>query len=212
MNKQTQTEHQVLALAGLFQAAYLVEQVAKTGQVSEEHLRTSIESLLDQNPASVEAVYGNKLSNLRLGLQEVKFLTDGKSRTGSSPDVIRYALSLLHLEGQLRKNPQTLDAIGKGIENANRQLQHFASTHENVVANLAGLYQDTISKFRYRIHVTGTAQHLQNNQNANKIRALLLAGIRSAMLWRQVGGRRWQLMFSRRRLNRAATQLLGQMS
>lgn len=208
MNNLTQTEQQVLALAGLFQAAFLVEQVAKTGQVGEEQLRTSIESLLDQNPASVEAVYGNKLSNLRIGLQEVKFLTDGKSRTGSSPDVIRYALSLLHLEGQLRKNKATLEVIGKGINNANRQLQHFNSTHENVIANLAGLYQDTISKFRYRIHVTGTAQHLQNSQNANKIRALLLAGIRSAMLWRQVGGRRWQLMFSRRKLNRAVIQLL----
>lgn len=208
MNNLTQTEQQVLALAGLFQAAFLVEQVAKTGQVSEEQLRTSIESLLDQNPASVEAVYGNKLSNLRIGLQEVKFLTDGQSRTGSSPDVIRYALSLLHLEGQLRKNKATLEVIGKGINNANRQLQHFNSTHENIIANLAGLYQDTISKFRYRIHVTGTAQHLQNSQNANKIRALLLAGIRSAMLWRQVGGRRWQLMFSRRKLNRAVIQLL----
>jgi high frequency lysogenization protein len=208
MNNLTDIEQQVLALAGLFQAAFLVEQVAKTGQVSEEQLRTSLESLLDQNPASVEAVYGNKLSNLRIGLQEVKFLTDGKSRTGSSPDVIRYALSLLHLEGQLRKNKATLEAIGKGIGNANRQLQHFNSTHENVIANLAGLYQDTISKFRYRIHVTGTAQHLQNSQNANKIRALLLAGIRSAMLWRQVGGRRWQLMFSRRKLNRAVIQLL----
>lgn len=43
-------------------------------------------------------------------------------------------------------------------------------------------------------------RHLQDSRNADKVRALLLAGIRSAMLWRQLGGRRWQLLFSRRKL------------
>ncbi len=43
-------------------------------------------------------------------------------------------------------------------------------------------------------------RHLQQTDNAAKIRALLLAGIRSARLWRQLGGHRWQLIFSRRKL------------
>ena len=42
--------------------------------------------------------------------------------------------------------------------------------------------------------------HLQVSSNAARIRALLLAGIRSARLWRQLGGSRWQMVFSRRRL------------
>ena len=43
-------------------------------------------------------------------------------------------------------------------------------------------------------------RHLQQTDTAAKIRALLLAGIRSARLWRQLGGHRWQLIFSRRKL------------
>jgi adenylosuccinate lyase len=37
-------------------------------------------------------------------------------------------------------------------------------------------------------------RNLQQPSNAAKIRALLLAGIRSARLWRQLGGHRWQLV------------------
>jgi high frequency lysogenization protein len=39
-----------------------------------------------------------------------------------------------------------------------------------------------------------------SNQQRLEIRALLLAGIRSARLWRQLGGHRWQLVISRRKL------------
>jgi high frequency lysogenization protein len=41
-----------------------------------------------------------------------------------------------------------------------------------------------------RIMVNGDPAHLNNPENANRIRALLLAGIRAAMLWRQSGGGR----------------------
>ena len=41
----------------------------------------------------------------------------------------------------------------------------------------------------------------------DKIRACLLAGIRSAVLWRQVGGSKWQLLFHRKKLVQAAQQL-----
>jgi len=44
----------------------------------------------------------------------------------------------------------------------------------------------------------------------NKIRALLLAGIRSAMLWRQCGGSRWRFIFFRRKIQREAEFLLSE--
>jgi len=102
--------------------------------------------------------------------------------------------------------------VAEGIEQAKRQLDHFHSSHENLIANLSGLYRETLSTFRFRIHVTGSAQHLQNPQNAHKIRALLLCAVRAAILWRQVGGRRWQLLFSRQRLSRSCAQALKKMS
>lgn len=200
--------NQSIALAGLFQAAHLVEQLAKTGKVNEEDFKTCIESLFATDPEHVSDVFGGSTDNLKLGFREVRFLTDGKSRTGSSPDVMRYALGILHLESKLRKNKVMLNKVAGGIESAKRQLEHFHSGNENLVSNLSGLYQDTISTFRFRIHVTGNAQHLRTPQTAHKIRALLLCAIRSAILWRQVGGRRWQLLFNRRKLNKACQEVL----
>jgi len=45
---------------------------------------------------------------------------------------------------------------------------------------------------------------------ANKIRTLLLAGIRAAVLWRQMGGNRWQLLFSRKDIINDAKMLIGE--
>lgn len=200
--------NQSLALAGLFQAAHLVEQLAKTGQANENDFRTCIESLFQTNPNAIEDIYGGCKSNVKLGFREVRFLTDGKQRTGSSPDVMRYALGILHLEKKLRKNRAMMAKMSGGIEQAKRQLDHFHSSHENLIANLSGLYQETLSTFRFRIHVTGNAQHLRNPATANKIRALLLCAVRSAILWRQMGGRRWQFLFQRNKINKATLQAL----
>jgi high frequency lysogenization protein len=56
--------------------------------------------------------------------------------------------------------------------------------------------------------VHGDMRFLQQPSNAAKIRALLLAGIRSARLWRQLGGHRWQLVFSRGKLLKELYQLM----
>jgi high frequency lysogenization protein len=45
----------------------------------------------------------------------------------------------------------------------------------------------------------------------SKVRAALLAGIRSAVLWQQVGGGRLQLMFSRQRLLSEAKTILSRL-
>lgn len=201
-------KNQATALAGIMQAVHLVEQLAKTGKANEAELKTCIESLFATNPDSIDDIYGGNKDNLKLGFQEVRFLTDGKNKTGSSPDVMRYALGVLHLEKKARKNRGMMSKISGGIDNSKRQLDHFHSTHENLIANLSGLYQETLSTFRFRIHVTGDAQHLRNPATANKIRTLLLCAVRSAILWRQMGGRRWQFLFSRNQLNRASKSAL----
>lgn len=195
-------KNQATALAGLFQAVHLVEQLAKTGKANENDLKVCIESLFSTNPNSIDEVFGGSSKNLKLGFQEVRFLTDGKNKTGSSPDVMRYALGVLHLEKKARKNRGIMEKLSGGIEKSKRQLDHFHSTHENLIANLSGLYQETLSTFRFRIHVTGDAQHLRNPATANKIRALLLCAVRSAILWRQMSGRRWQFLFGRQKINK----------
>ena len=107
---------------------------------------------------------------------------------------------MIGLERQLDKRDDMLQIMGSRLDQIQQQVEHFGLVHDNVIAACGGLYQDTISTFRQRIQVHGDMRFLQQPNNAAKIRALLLAGIRSARLWRQLGGHRWQLVFSRSKL------------
>jgi high frequency lysogenization protein len=56
--------------------------------------------------------------------------------------------------------------------------------------------------------VQGDPRHLHAPDNQNRIRALLLAGIRAAWLWRQVGGSRWKILLGRKQLAAAGRDYL----
>lgn len=217
-----QHDEQALGLAGLFQAAALVEQIATRGMVAQDSLETSVYSIMQLNPASTEEIYGGAHDlpfNLHLGLQNLRDLID-KPRAEHNKDVIRYALSMMHLERKLSSDPEMLNNVAQRLAQVSEQARYFNSDqpdseptassycHPNVIANIASLYQDTISSFSFRIQVTGDPRHLQNSENAAKIRALLLAGIRSAMLWRQKGGKRWQLLFFKSRLRPSLKKIM----
>ncbi len=195
----TPLQEQLVALGAVFEAAVLVDKIAKTGQVSEAPLGCMLGSLLIRDPKNTLDVYGGDDINLRDGY---KALISALEREPSSlqREPLRYALSLLTLERQLNKREDMLQLIGSRLDQIQQQTQHFGVVHDNVIASCGSLYQDTLSTFRQRIQVHGDMRHLQQPSNAAKIRALLLTGIRSARLWRQLGGHRWQLLFSRRKL------------
>jgi high frequency lysogenization protein len=194
-----------LALAGVIQAALLVEQVAKTGYVPQDAYKCSIESLFDLNPKNTLAVYGGDAQNLRLGLEALRDMLAGQHK---HQDAMRYALGALHLQKKLAGRKDMLNTIASRIEQAANQAEHFSSTHDNVVGNLGQIYSETISTFRFRIQVMGDHNYLQQTRIASQIRALLLSAIRSAMLWRQVGGNRWQLLLERKALAAQVDTLL----
>ena len=56
--------------------------------------------------------------------------------------------------------------------------------------------------------VSGNPSHLKRHAVAARIRALLLAGIRAAVLWRQSGGGRLHMLLLRKRYTRIAQSLL----
>ncbi|MGD8174346.1 high frequency lysogenization protein HflD [Marinimicrobium sp. ARAG 43.8] len=199
-------ENATIALAGIFQAAALVEQLAKTGYVPGDAYRCTIESLFVMDPPHTRAVFGDSLASLTFGLEALQHtLEPGNQR---HKDALRYGLGVLHLQRKLSKRRDMLSVLGTRLKQASRQAEHFDSTHENVIGNLADLYKDTISTFRFRIQVTGDHNYLQQGRIANQIRALLLAGVRSATLWRQVGGTRWQLLLQRKRIAQIVDRLL----
>ncbi|AXQ48774.1 MULTISPECIES: high frequency lysogenization protein HflD [unclassified Pseudomonas] len=192
-------QEQLIALGGVFQAAVLVDRIARTGQASEANIGCMLGSLLVRDPKDTLEVFGGDDLNLRDGYRA---LVGALERDPSSlqREPLRYALSMLGLERQLNKRGDLLETIGNRLPQIQSQADHFGLAHENVIASSGALYQDTLSTLRQRIQVHGDMRFLQQASNASKIRALLLAGIRAARLWRQLGGHRWQLVFSRRKL------------
>ncbi len=197
----------ILALAGVFQAATLADQVARRGMVPQAEYETCIGSLFEMEPPNPEAVYGSR-HEIRLGLKSLLEQMKGED-SKRNIYLTRYALGLLLLERKLAKNPQMLGWIGKELEGAQQSVQHFGLTHSSTIARLAEIYSHSISELKPRIMVSGENNHLHNEENVNKVRAVLLAGIRSAVLWHQCGGRRWQLLFQRRRIIAMAQELAG---
>jgi high frequency lysogenization protein len=200
-----------IALAGVFQAAALVEQLAKTGFVPSDAQNASVSSLFKLNPDSTADVFGNDLKDIELGLKVMSDLLSNKSNP-EYPDTLRYVLGILHLQKKLHGRPDLQDIIANRLQKTQHQVEHFGIGHENVLGNIADIYSDTISIFKFRIQVVGDYSYLQQNRVANQIRALLFAGIRAATLWRQVGGNRFRVIVNRKRLSSVADTLLAELN
>jgi len=194
-----------IALSGVFQACKTVEQLAKTGYLKTSALKTAVNSLFVVNPDSAESVFDG-IANLNEGF-ELAVDVLNNHRDPRNRDILRYTLGVLHLQKILARRSEVLYTIGNRLDRAREQAAHFDPTHDNVIANIADLYADTISKFRYRIQVVGETNYLQQTRVANQVRTLLFAAIRSATLWRQLGGSRWHFLFYRARLANEAEAL-----
>jgi len=197
--------NQTIALAGIAQAAALVHQLAITGAADASAMEASIGSVLKIDSDSVIDVYGS-LAGLKLGLEQLNAQMTGYKIT--YPEQARYSASLVFLENQLSTRKDLLNTIQIGITKAQAQSEHFGLLHENVLANLGDIYANTLSTLQPRIMVNGEADYLSRPDIANKIRACLLAGIRSAMLWRQCGGTRWKFLFYRKKIQAELQELL----
>lgn len=207
LSSQEAARGQTIALAGILQSVHLVNQIATTGSANPESFNATINSLFQFDVDTPIEVFGG-VDGIKLGLDILKDILSGSTKEDYRAH-IRYSLAILHLQKKAGRNDEMMTLIRRRLEHASLKAEHFTDNHQEIAVSCAAIYQDTISKFKYRIQVGGNAHHLQNSVNADNIRALLLAGIRSAVLWRQMGGRRWQLFFSRGRLLKMATALRG---
>lgn len=209
---EANTRNRTIALAALFQCVEGVTQIAARGRVDTDLFNACINSILTEDNRSVESLYGG-LEQLKTGFKVLmhQLGSGGMTPDGRPKDIeaTRYAVNLLYLEKKLTNDPDMFQTLLKNIENAQQQLDFFAMTHPNMVARLAEIYSNTISKIGPRIMIKGDQNHLANPENAAKIRALLLAGVRAALLWRQAGGNRWKLIFARGVMQKEAQRLLN---
>jgi high frequency lysogenization protein len=203
----------MLALAGLFQAARLAQQLAREGRAEASTLAASVQSLLIIDAPTTESVYGGA-QGVRPGLELLRDKLAGGNTDTSDVEIARYVIGMIHLESQLRRRPEMQDAVRRGIEATREQMKFFEAAengetlHPRLVEKLAELYTQTISTLTPRIMVNGEHGHLSNPLIAAKVRAALFAGIRSAFLWHQLGGNRWQLLISRKKISGEAAGIL----
>ena len=195
-----------MALAGVFQATELVRQAANHGTWSGYAADTCLDSLLAIEADSVEEIYAGT-DRLRLGAETLISVLQGDRRYMES---LGYAVSIMQLENNFRKKPAMQAHIGS-------ELLTIAAIDEDIeeheirdlqAKQIAALYTETISTLAPRIVINGQPQHLQVDRTVNWIRTLLFAGLRSAVLWRQLGGGRFNLMFGRKKMLEQARTLL----
>lgn len=203
LNEQTYT------LAAIFQAAKLVQDIARSGQSQQNSFDVLLKSILITSPNKTLDVYGGDISNLRLGLTTLKEQLGDKSKT-KDPELTRYIVNLLALERKLTKNNKLLQQLGNRIEASERQTMHYEFNSETLLASFASIYSDLISPLGTKIQIAGQPDILKQTHNQHRIRALLLSGIRNAVLWRQVGGKRRNIVFQRSKILACADQLLKQ--
>jgi len=196
---------QILALAAVFQSLAGVRQLAERGQRATEDNQVVLQGLIGEWQGSTEQLYGG-IAALETGLRQ---LVDHLSQP-SDAQLTRYLVAVMQLERRLRRNGAHLQAVGQGLSRAREQAEYFgANDHASVIHHLAQLYSDQISSLRPRILVQGTAGHLQDDDNQALIRALLMAAIRAAGLWRAAGGGRLQLVVRRQALVEGARALIS---
>ena len=200
-----QIENQ-LALAGVCQTATLVQQIARTGDVDEQACEASLSSILVTNPENPQQVFG-ALDNLGIGFKTLASQLSNKAGSKDT-EVTRYIASILGLERKLSRNPKALAELADRISHVQRQLAHVDFQNNQIIGSLASIYSDVVSPLAPRIQIAGHEQHLNQVSNQQRVRALLLAGVRSAVMWRQMGGKRRNILFKRKSILGAAVQAL----
>lgn len=198
-------QHQsaVMAFAAICQAAQMVKDIARHNRVDEQQLDTLIRSLTYIDASTPLEIYGS-LANLKKGYEVMI------SQLGNNPnkdvEITKYVLGTIALERQLAKKPKSMAQLASRIDDLNTQLEHSERLDPHIIEQVAAIYADIISPLGRSIEVIGNQQFLTVASNVNKVRALLLGAVRAAVLWRQMGGKRRQLMFKRLALVEIAEQ------
>lgn len=190
-----QLVNRTMAFAGILQAIAQVQHLARQSESDNAELAASLNTILVTNPDNTADVYQDKAA-LNKGYKLI--LNQLGDSSQKDVEITRYLVGILALERKLVRSNSGLGMLAERINQVHRQLHHFAITDEQVIANLASIYSDIISNLGPKIQISGNPVCLQRPIVQQKIRALLLAAMRSAVLWRQLGGKRRHLVFARK--------------
>jgi high frequency lysogenization protein len=195
----------ILALAGLVQALRQVRRIADTGQADATVLSTALDSVFRIDADSAESVYGSA-AELRPGLLLLREYFGNQNKDEALP---RLALAVLQLERRFVRDEAMVGLVHEGIVATAPLAGQLGSTHSEVLSALGTLYADTVSQLRPKVMVQGNPHYLGQADIVAEIRAILLAALRSAVLWRQMGGSLFDFLLGRRQMVAAIESELG---
>ncbi|MGA9332989.1 MAG: high frequency lysogenization protein HflD [Rudaea sp.] len=199
-------EGRVIAMAGLFQAVALVRQVALRGSCDADAMRQSLLSVFRIDADTAADVYGG-VGNLSLGLKTLVDQLDERGKRDLA--ITRIAVTVLRLQKTLSRRGDILTTLHDRIVAMSAIAEQAQSAQVDPSGRLAQLYSETLSHLQPRVMVVGNPNYLNQPVQVDQIRALLLAAVRAAVLWRQLGGSHWRLLFRRRQYAMLARGLLA---
>lgn len=198
-----------IALAALFQCCTQINRIAHTGYCDEQAVSTVFRALLVTDPKTIDDIY--KISELKTGFRG---LIEGFSAEGitdnSANELVKLAMQVISLTDRIVRNTSLYNRLSNEIDKLKDQIEKacpdFLEGKTSVVLSkenvekFAQLYQSLISPNFSKLLIFGEERFLSSTENQNRIRALLLAGIRAVVLWNQVGGKKLYLMFRRKEI------------
>ena len=196
----------VIALAALLQAVEQVQLMANQGQAQTDSLATCINSLFIFDADDSEQIYGNR-HQLKPGLKRLYNQLQGESSRDNA--ITRIALNVLHLERQFAKNLSVMSTVHEQLAVIGLESKQLSATHPNILSKIGALYAEKVSPLGAKIMVQGNPVYLAQQQVVSEVRAALLAALRAAVLWRQVGGNYWDFFLSRGKMAKIAQELQG---
>lgn len=204
----TRWEYRNIALAAVTQCAALVHRLASQGSVPASSLLSCLQPVYELDPDSLQTLYPD-VRRFSEGIDTLQRSFDSEGLRENA-EVVRYLLGMLVLQQHLGRRTDLQQQVRERLDSLSHTAPRLSDDSivdqqalQESCTMLARLYQDTISKLSFRIHVAGNPEYLRDHAVADQIRALLLAGIRSAVLWHQLGGRRWHLFIYKKRCREA---------
>ena len=188
-------DNYIMSLCALLQCAYLIDKISISNQKITNEIEILINSIYIKDTNISADIYVNK-KNLFLGFNTLKQLLTGRNDL-SLINVQKYILSILLIQKNLNKINTLKDLIRKKIDNYHENSM-MATNLDDLILYSEAIYTDHISIIQPRVIISGKKEYLE--ENSSLIRALLLSGIRAAVLWSNHGGTKWQLMFRRKEI------------
>jgi len=228
---------QTQALAGIMQAVCQIEDIANRGETDATATRASLSSVLQQTADDLNGAVGSVVQ-LHYGLQRMLEMLQGEQkylpalqyamavmqmeknlrRADRVQQAVNRELQLINMsivedaktsaDDDQAESGMAMEAVD-AVDGAAAS-DHGAADHaQELIAQLADVWTTQVRKLEPQVVVHGKPLYLQNENNIQLIRALLLSALRCAWLWSQLGGRRWHLMLRRTRLLQSTRELLA---